>query len=135
MPTDFTAEHGVDYACVTDLDPSLTLRDTRVTLGESCARRIITPRGGLFYDRDYGNCVRRFLHASGFSANQIARFVEAEILKDERVNAVAADVEFDTQTETLTIRIRVKPVTNEIFDLTLSVDDLTVELLQEDVVT
>lgn len=133
MATNFDAELGVDISCVLDLDPSMVLLDTTSTLGQACARRLITPRGGLFYDREYGNDLRVFLKRTGYSAAQIARFVEAELLKDERVENVAADVEYDDNTEALSVDIRVRAVTGKEFDLTLNVSSLTVELLSEDV--
>ena len=133
MPTDFDNSTGVDFTCLTDLDASLTLVDTRTVLGESTARRLITPRGGLFYDRDFGGCVRRFLKASGFSPSQIARTVESETEKDERVDSAAAEVTYDEQSETLEIGVRIRPVEGEEFDLTVIVDALSVELLNEDV--
>jgi len=133
MKTDFNDPLGVDFACIDDLDASLTLVSGNIGLGHSAARRHITPRGGLFYDRDYGNDVRRFLKSSGFSPAQGARIVESETLKDERVRATAAEVDFDLDNGDLLIKERITPIEGQSFDLTLSIDELTVRLLNEDV--
>jgi hypothetical protein len=134
MAIDFDATYGTDFACVTDLDAALTVRDNRLTLGESLGRRLLTPRGGLFHDRSYGYDVRRFLKASGFTEAQIARVCEAQMLEDERVRNASVSVTFDENYEELTISARVYPVIGQAFDLTLNVDSLSVELLNEDVV-
>lgn len=135
MATDFGDPLGVDYHCITDLDASLTVVTGNTALGQSTARRHITPRGGLFYDRSYGDCIRRFLKASGFTQAQLARVIEHETVKDERVRNTAALVELDPEdVEDITIVERVTPVTGQPFDLTLTVDELGVELLNEDVV-
>ena len=134
MATNFDNALGVDFHCIDDLDASLSIKDTRVVLGESVARRLITPRGGLFYDRNYGYDIRRYFKAGGLSRAQLARLVEAEIYKDERVKSAAVGVEWDRQDEALTVDIRLTPVTGQAFQLTITVDDLTVELLSEDVV-
>lgn len=130
---DFTSELGVDFSCVDDLAPSLDLVDGRTNLAHGVARRLITQRGTLFYDRDYGTDVRRFLKASGFSATQIGTMVEQEALKEERVKNAFAAVEFDRQTELLSITLR---LVDEDGPFTLVVDpaNLTIEILNSDVV-
>lgn len=135
MATDFSSSLGVDYHCITDLDASLSLVYGNTALGQSTARRHITPRGGLFYDRDYGNCIRRFFKASGFTLPRLARVVESETIKDERVRNTAALVEqSSTDYEDITIVERITPITGQPFDLTITVDELSVEVLAEDVV-
>jgi len=129
---DFASELGVDFACVTDLDADLSLVDGQTALLQSCARRITTPRGGLFYDANYGIDVRDFLKQSGFSETQAARIIEQELLKDERMlNAVAA-VTLNQIDETVTINIEIESDAGP-FTLTITVTNLTVELLASDV--
>jgi len=134
MPTNFDDPLGVDFHCVDDLDPSLTLVQGNTALGQSTARRLITPAGGLFYDRWYGGCVRRFLKSSGVTVAQVSRTVEAETIKDERADSAAAEVTFDDQSDTLEIKERITPVTGKTFVLTVNVDELSIEVLNEDVI-
>lgn len=131
---DWNNELGVDFSCLEDLDPSLTLVDGNLALGQSSGRRLITPRGGLFYDRNFGSCVRRFLKAGVTTPTRIGRMCEQEVLKDERVKAVAAEVSWSDQDETLEIGLRITPVAGRTFALTINVDELDVELLYSDVV-
>jgi hypothetical protein len=56
------------------------------------------------------------------------------MLEDERVRNASVSVTFDENYEELTISARVYPVIGQAFDLTLNVDSLSVELLNEDVV-
>jgi hypothetical protein len=129
MAIDFTDPLGVDIACIDDLDASLSLVDGRTGLGQALARRISTARGMLFYDPTYGIDIRGQMNRP-FTATQAARLVEGECIKDERVNDVAATVEFSDTTETLTITLQVDDGRGP-FDLTISIDAVTVEVLNE----
>ncbi|WP_407540458.1 hypothetical protein Q0M94_03405 [Deinococcus radiomollis] len=79
--TDF----GTDFSAL----PRLTFAQKKglANLGEAIARRLMTPRGGLFYDPTYGLDLRRYLNA----VNDEATRFEIEILSaaqcelDERV--------------------------------------------------
>lgn len=66
-------------------------------LAESLARRLITPRGTLFYDRSYGFDVRTYLNEEDTSRNrfELASLVDSELRKDPRV--------LDSATETAQI--------------------------------
>ena len=129
---DFDSALGVDFSCIDDIDASLSLVDGRTCLGQAVARRITTPRGGLFYDSDYGIDIRDFIKQTGFSETQAARIIESEILKDERVNNVVANVTFNQLAEEVSIIITVTDEQGP-FVLTVTVDNLTVELLQSDI--
>lgn len=87
------ADLGSDISCVTDIDPMLTSVDGREALGQAIARRLGTPRGGLFYDANYGTDLRSFLNAH-VTAERVAQAVEAEALKDERVRSASARITF-----------------------------------------
>lgn len=88
--TDF----GSDVSTFPDLDASFALRTGPHVVGEAIARRLITPRGGLFYDPQYGFDTRLLLNdaipASRLAV--IASQIEAEARKDERVSACSATV-------------------------------------------
>ena len=132
MAVDFENSLGVDFSCVDDIDPSLTLVDGRLGLAQSIARRISTPRGMLFYDSDYGSDIRGRI--SRPTDDKItSRLVEAEAIKDERIEDVAADVTFAEATETLSIEVTLEDADGP-FTLTSEISPtgtITVELMNE----
>jgi hypothetical protein len=67
MATDF----GTDISCYPDLDGSFGLVSGFTLIAQDLARRLETPRGGLFYDSNYGTDVRGWVNAAGTPA-QIA---------------------------------------------------------------
>lgn len=128
------ADLGTDISCVEGLDPAFTVVSGTTALSQAIARRLITPRGSLFYDEDYGLDLRAYLNADIATATsfgyQLGAQIEAECLKDERVATVAASVTYDAITEKLTARIIGTASTSETFRLTLSISSVTVELLR-----
>jgi len=140
MAIDFENPLGVDFACVDDLDANLSLVEGRTALAQSTARRIITPRGGLYYDPNYGTDIRGRLHRP-FPAALTARLVEQEALKDERVENAGASVEFvevplasDKTDGDLIVTINLLDVTNTAFDLTSQISPsgtITVDEINE----
>jgi hypothetical protein len=63
-------DYGTDISCYPDIDASFGVV-SGFTLIEDLARRLETPRGGLFYDSNYGTDVRGWVNAAGTPA-QIA---------------------------------------------------------------
>ena len=127
------ADLGTDIACVDDLDPAFTVTSGTLALSQAIARRLITPRGALFYDEDYGLDLRAYLNAgisqgSGFEF-RLAAQIEAECLKDERVETIDAQVSFDVANEKLVAKLKGVASTGP-FRLTLLVSSVTVELLR-----
>lgn len=127
------ADLGTDISCVDDLDPAFTVTSGTLALSQAIARRLITPRGSLFYDEDYGLDLRAYLNAgisqgSGF-AFRLAAQIEAECLKDERVETIDAEVAFDIANEKLVAKLKGVASTGP-FRLTLLVSSVTVELLR-----
>ena len=83
MATDF----GTDISGTFDLDPAFALVSNNAALGQALVRRLITPRGALFYDPNYGFDVR-MLQNSTLAPNElsaIAGMIEGECEKDDRV--------------------------------------------------
>lgn len=118
---------GSDFSCVEDLDPNLTPVEGRLGLAQACARRLITPTGGLFSAPDYGDDVRRYLNSITSSTPlRIAATAEGECEKDERVNRADASVEIVG--DSLAIEVRLTDDEGP-FDFTLNVDDLSAELI------
>jgi len=96
--------YGADFDCTNDLNPALTLISGRLLLAQALYHRLITPRGGLFYDPNYGLGIQSYLNA-GLTAPQIARIgslCDAEYLKDDRVIASQTIGVFAAGTLTLT---------------------------------
>ena len=132
MAINFDDPLGVDFSCIDDIDPSLTLVDGREGLAQSVARSISTPRGGLFYDSNYGSDVRGRINRP-VDDTITGRLVEAEAIKDERVADVAANVTFVEATGDLTISITLEDEAGP-FDLVNTISPtgtITVALLNE----
>lgn len=121
------ADLGIDFACVGDVSAALTVTSGRRGLIESIARRLITPRGGLFYDPDYGFDTRQFLSGITVAPSAIAAGVIAECEKDERIDQANAKVTFVGST--LNIRVEIADGAGP-FTFVLSVSRVTVEILK-----
>jgi hypothetical protein len=126
------ADLGSDIATFPDLDDLFGPVTGTRAVAEALARRFETPRGGLFYDPDYGLDLRSWLNESlgqtDGELRRIAAAVEGEATKDERVMLAEAAASFDARTSTLTIAMRCQTGDGP-FRLTLSVDRLTVAIL------
>jgi len=122
---------GKDVSAYPNLDPTLSLRSGAKVLSEAILRRLITPRGGLFYAPDYGTDLREYLNdeMTDDTLFAIKTDVEREAEKDERVQAADATVEKDPAVKngikiTLAITTEYGP-----FQMVLGINDLTVSLL------
>jgi hypothetical protein len=87
---------GTDLACVTDLSASLDEVDplSPVGIGEAALRRLMTPRGGLLDDPDYGIDVRSFC-SRGVAVDELrdlAGTIKLELVKDDRIETVLVGV-------------------------------------------
>jgi len=100
MPVDF----GSDISTFPTLDPNFRLITGTQVIFEAVLRRLMTPRGSLAYDLDYGTDVRGMLNASTTSSELFAlqASIEAEAEKDERVLRADAVI---TQLQTFVYRI------------------------------
>lgn len=100
---------GDDVYCFGDLDPHLRLVGGLANLGQALAHRLITQRGTLFYDLNYGTDTRLFLNETidpaflSFAKSQI----QSECLKDERVLTCTATLTFALNTDELDIKVSV----------------------------
>jgi len=124
------ADLGTDISCWPDLDPNGVLVSGRTALAQALARRLTTPRGGLFYDTNYGTDLRLYLNEgmTRDAQSRVKAAVEAECRKDERVSSCAADVVFNAAAQSLRISIAVNPGDGP-FSLVLDVTKLTLALL------
>jgi phage baseplate assembly protein W len=123
-------DSGVDLDCILDVGQSLALARGLRNLGNALVRRLVTPRGGLFYDPNYGLDVRAFLNA-GMTPQQLAQVqadIASEVSKDERIENPEVTVVSNTQTATMAITI-VCELAEGPFRFLVAVNALTVELL------
>jgi hypothetical protein len=121
---------GGDIDCILDVGRSLSIATGLRNIGNALARRLVTPRGGLFYDPNYGLDVRAFVNA-GFTPQQLAQVqgdVAAEVAKDERVEnpvvIVVPNLAAATMVITVTCDLDEGP-----FAFIVNVNALTAELL------
>lgn len=123
-------DFGTDISALDDLDPGFALVSGEAMLARAIARRLTTPRGGLFYDPDYGYDVRGLLLDSLTPAKlaSASAAIGSEVEKDPRVAAASVTFTEDTSAARLTISVEVETDAGP-FDLVLSVDALSVELL------
>lgn len=120
-------DYGTDFDGVDDIHPSLREVSGQLAVAQAVARRLMTPRGGLFYDRSYGFDVRAYLNAAAPPIGEIVSGVEGEAEKDERVARATATVTY--LSETMTISLKLETVAFGTFRLTLDVSELTVSIL------
>lgn len=120
--TDF----GTDFWCDgTDIDGNLSALgedSQRLALYQALVRRLVDST--LFYDPDYGLGLHRFLGAT-VPTEVIARDIETELIKDERVFAVA--FVGDLTDEVLDGTITVTTYVGE-FSLTVTVDQAAITI-------
>jgi phage baseplate assembly protein W len=122
-----STEHGYDLSGILDLSPDLRTVHGREALIEALARRLTTPRGGLWYDPSYGHDVRQYVNAPSPQPGLVESQVSAECLKDERV--LDAEVTVLSVGEELRISVEITDARGP-FTLTLVVTQVTVELLR-----
>ena len=125
--------YGVGMSALDRLSTGRRVSGVRV-IAESVFRRLSTPRGTVANAPTFGYDLSGYLGAVGGRIGAVAlpAIVEAEVLKDDRIQAASCEVEFerDGGDETLTITLSVVPLDEaDSFDLTLSVDDATVALV------
>ena len=87
---------GSDLAGINDLTPTMQECSGRVALAQNLGRRLITPRGALIYDVNYGYDLNQFINADVSQADisQIQGYVRQEMLKDQRVISAAVTAQY-----------------------------------------
>jgi len=124
---------GVDLDCVTDISPQGSLARGIRNLANALLRRLITPRGGLFYDPDYGFDLRDYLSAGLTDAElqALSATVALELEKDERVKSALVTQLFIAAERRLQIRciVTTQDPTAAPFALVLAIGAVTSEIL------
>jgi phage baseplate assembly protein W len=120
-----TAEqYGVDIDCLNGHGFVWALASGPRNVANAIGRRLITPRGGLFYDPDYGFDVREYLGVA-LTRGKLAELiqgVESEALKDVRVQAVVAAVTVTGNPSTaLKLSLSITLADGPAFDMILSI--------------
>jgi len=125
-----TTNYGSEIDCFPDLNPAFAIvTDPMIVVGQAIARRLMTPRGGLLNDPNYGFDTRALLGGS-FTPSQlyaIQSAVEQEALKDERVLSASASVTLPSQTGAMRISLSGQLATGT-FTYVLNVSQVTVAL-------
>lgn len=126
--------YGVDLSCVTDLAEDLAEVDptSNHAIAEALIRRLITPRGALPDDPDYGFDLRGLLNRGVTVAELRAVTGQArnEVRKDDRVLDAKVSAAFTLQNSTLNVSIEVTPadVDDDTFTFTFALTDTTVAI-------
>jgi hypothetical protein len=125
-----STDYGTDLDCTSDINPALVLVSGRKCLGQALYRRLISTRGCLLDDPNYGTDVTQFIldDIAPDDVIRVAHAIDAEMIKDPRVVASSTVGEFrpagDLQM-TVTITDGAGP-----FALVLGVSAVTVTILQ-----
>lgn len=130
--------YGSDLLCVDDLAEDMaeidgtTADGARAILGQDLYHRLITARGTLPDDRDYGLGIHQYLNAPTdiSDLHALAGRIRLELEKDDRVDDIAATVNFDGGS--LSVRVQVTPADPALgtFDLILAAEDGEVLLVE-----
>lgn len=131
------ADLGTDIAMAVnedgalDMDPYFGAVSGREALAQAVARRLTAERGSLFYDPNYGTDVRLSLNDSATSASlfRLRTAIEAEAMKDERVERARATVEVEDSGRRIKVRLYLTDSDGP-FQLVLAVTPDLVELLE-----
>ena len=125
-------DYGRDLSCVLECDEQFgeVYADGALIIAQAVARRLLTPRGRVLDDADYGLDLRALCNR-GMTATELralhARIV-AEAYKDERVERATAELDTDgtvLANATLTVKLRITPrdPSLEPFDSIIAVSD------------
>ena len=125
---------GIDLGCVfasnsADLDPTGIEVSGRTCLAQAIARRLLTPRGRLLDDPNYGFDVAGYMgdDLSTSDLAQIRAGIENECVKDERVEGATAELTLAAN-GTLLINVTLSDADGP-FTLVLAVSAVSVSIL------
>lgn len=126
--------YGGDMWCESDLHPRMIdVSDSALVVAQHCVRRLDTPNG-LPDDFDWGLSLSDYCNRPTTRAELYALegSISSELVDDDRIDEVHAQVEPSSDFRTLAVTLRIVPLdpANQEFTLTLSVSDVGV-LLEE----
>lgn len=123
--------YGRDLDCIYDVTPDLQEVDpfSETAVGQALIRRLITPRGGLIDDPDYGFDLRGLCNR-GLTVAQLQQLqsqVQNECTKDDRVSSVIATLAYSSAARTIDCALAVTLVgSGQTFKLVFAVTDADV---------
>jgi len=123
-----TPDYGTDVHCITDLDPSFRLVSGQQAVGQAVARRLITERGTLIDEPNYGTDLRKYLGEPKSDAvlTRCNSDAEREAAQDERVQSVTAESSYVGDD----LRVNLEVETAEgVFELVLSINAVSTTIL------
>jgi len=119
-------DYGIDFVGISDITPTLATVTGRDALIEAIGRRLTTSL--LFYSTTYGHDLRQYLNAAAPRVGQLEAEIVDQCLEDDRLESASVDIELR---EDGSLRVDLY-LTDDAgpFPLTLTVDDVTVEILR-----
>lgn len=129
----YNPDFGTDISALPQLN--FSLKTAYANLAEAIGRRLITPRGGLFYDPDYGFDLRRYLNETWTESTEleVETLLVAELRKDPRIFDAVATIDASNILATRRLSITIEAETDfGPFSLVLDVSAVTVEVLYAD---
>jgi hypothetical protein len=122
-------DYGRDFRTLSRFD--WTLIEAKQNLIEAAYWRLVTPRGALEYDPDYGLDIRLFVQRpwNTITKYELETMIAAELEKDIRFNRVFVDTTQESL-EQIKIGIRIELEDEEEFELVLKLSKMTVEVLR-----
>lgn len=129
----YNPDFGSDISALPELN--FSFKSGYVNLAEAIGRRLITPRGGLFYDPDYGFDLRRYLNETWTESTEfeVETLLVAELRKDPRILDATATIDITNILATRQVSITIEAETDfGPFSLVLNVSAVTVEVLYAD---
>lgn len=126
-----TPDYGTDVYLLTDLGPVWGTATGLVNLGLALARRLMTPRGTLPYDPNYGTDVRAYLNkrVTTVGVSALQGDISSECQKDERVQTCDGSVSFSKSTRSMFISATVTTIFGETFTLVMAATAISVSVL------
>ena len=125
-------DFGYDIMVFPQLDMTWTPRNDALSLADSFARRLLTPRGKLWAHPNYGFDLLDYLNSiiTKTDLHAIQSGIEAQGEQDERIFSVAAKVTYYLATQLLKVAAS---VTSEVgpFSMVLQVTSLTTDIIVE----
>jgi len=85
---------------IVDTDGDLALVEGRDCLGQDIRHRVITPKGALWYDEDYGVGLQQHLHSEDRSGSrtEIEKNIEEDLTKEPRVDPFSIEAQVTEMT-------------------------------------
>lgn len=123
-------DFGTTVSCTFDIDPAGLLITGRRVLSEALIRRILTPRGRLLSDPNYGFDLAGAINndMSAADANEVGANMDQEFTKDERVVSSTTIASFNQTTGVLTTSTTIDDGQGP-FPLVLSVSNYLLSIL------